>query len=586
MLWLTAFLFSANLFVHFVLNQARGIFPHVRAVTDPSYGPILVGFAVMLIIAAAVPRLPHGLRIAVLMLAVAYACLGAIREMAFQVPNAFVGLAMVSMLLVITRGPRYAYVGIGFNAACLAWIARSFIDGSVTPSTRVLDPTQLEHWARVIVIFISICSAATLAASYLVRKLEDELARSEDLSARVIKNHQDRIETLLQQQELEAQLRHKQRVEAIGHLAGGIAHDFNNLLAIAEANLTLTVQDLAAGKPVEHSTQSMQAAIDHAKTLVRQIVMFSRRETPVKVALALPMILSDVGKLLVALVPPGVELKIDVAANTPAVMGDASQLRQVILNLALHAKQALSGRKGLIAIDARALPSGAAQLQVRHNGEGLDAETTAKLFEPFASTGRKNRRSELGLATAHDIVVDHGGRIAVESDPATGTVFTVELPATNEPVAHNAGLFVEAIAPRPPLPARPPTPQETPAASLLRVLYVEDEQMLATGYARLLRRLGCAVEMYSDPAEALQSFERDPSRFDFVLTDFAMPGMSGVELAEQLVALRPGLRVVLLSGYLEEVRKSTALHELLTKPCGIDELERLLERLRKGTRPV
>jgi PAS domain S-box-containing protein len=370
---------------------------------------------------------------------------------------------------------------------------------------------------------------------------------------------------------LEEELRQAQKMEAVGKLAGGIAHDFNNLLTAIIGFASLAEAEQKADSPMREWIQQIKRSGEQAATLTGQLLAFGRRQTLHPVDLDLNQVVDNVQKLLRRLIGEDVELVAQLAPDLKPVRADRSQVEQVLVNLAVNARDAMprGGRLTIstenVTIDER--PSGDgpeageyAALVVEDTGEGIDPAIIGHIFEPFFTTKPLGRGTGLGLSTVYGVVKQSQGDVSVRSTPGRGTAFTVLLPAVT-PVA----------IPAPP-PAAPALPDvlPLPACHGASVLVVEDDIGVRTFAAQVLRDVGCTVLTAEDPAGALAIGSRESERIDLVLTDVVLPGINGSDLAERLCALRPGLPVLFMSGYApEEIVASAALPiggHLLRKP--------------------
>jgi PAS domain S-box-containing protein len=376
-------------------------------------------------------------------------------------------------------------------------------------------------------------------------------------------------------QALEAQLRESQKMEAIGVLAGGIAHDFNNVLAGILGNVALALQDLAPGHPAVASLAHIRKASLRGRGLVQQILAFARRQPREMASCELgPLVEESVG-LLRATLPAGVTLELRVCDTPLHVMADATQIEQVLMNLCTNAWHSLAGRTGRVALslDALALdaeavrglgvalpPGDYASLAVQDNGRGMSAETRARIFEPFFTTKPLGEGTGLGLAVAHGIVAAHGGAIRVETAEGQGSLFQIILPRSSVPPA------AERPAPR----------AMAHRGHGERVLYVDDDEVMAVMVERLLERLGYVVTCLDDPAAAIAALRAAPFAVDIVVTDLNMPGLSGLEVARAVHALRADLPVVISSGNIPDQLQGEArlagVRALLHKQFTLEEL--------------
>ena len=384
-----------------------------------------------------------------------------------------------------------------------------------------------------------------------------------------------------ERERLEFLLRQAQKSEALGTLAGGIAHDFNNLLAVIVGNLELARQELGPDHPAQESLSEIDKASARASDLVQQILTFSRRRPQERNIIRLQEVVEESVRLLKATLPAGIELVVTCAPGTPNVLADRTQIYQILMNLCTNARHAITGQTGRIEVtlsgvdlsieDAHSgLPPGRyARLRISDTGMGMDAATMARIFDPFFTTKAPGEGTGLGLAVVDGIVKNHGGTIMVYSKPGRGTVFHLSLPA--------AGPVVEST------PEAPVAPQ--PGGNL-RILFLDDEEPLVSLAMRFLGGLGYQVRCFTRPAEALAAFRSDPARFDLAITDLNMPAQSGLEVAKELLRMRPDLPVALASGYLTaELRaeaEAVGIREFLHKPHTMRELAEMVQRLMDG----
>jgi two-component system cell cycle sensor histidine kinase/response regulator CckA len=381
-------------------------------------------------------------------------------------------------------------------------------------------------------------------------------------------------------QRLEAQLRQAQKMEAIGTLAGGIAHDFNNILGVILGNVAIARMDVPSDHPAEESLREIDRAGRRATQLVQQILMFSRQQEASRRAIALAGPIGDTLKMLRSTLPAQVELEAKLGEDVPIVLADPTQVHQILLNLCTNAWHALEGKPGRITVETAALtvgpgqspagesvpPGRYARLSVSDDGTGMGPEVMDRAFEPFFTTKAPGRGTGLGLSVVHGIVKDHGGLISVTSRVGVGTTFQILLP--------EAAALVEASLPAPPALSR---------GQGQHVLYLDDEAPLVELTRRLLGRMGYRTSGFTQPVEALDAVRTDPESYDLVLTDFNMPGMSGVEVAKTLAIIRPDLPVILASGYITEELRTNASHagvrHLIYKPNTVEELCAVVHRL-------
>ncbi|MGH9814861.1 MAG: PAS domain S-box protein [Candidatus Acidiferrales bacterium] len=386
---------------------------------------------------------------------------------------------------------------------------------------------------------------------------------------------------------LEEQLRQAQKMEAVGRLAGGVAHDFNNLLMVIRGYTELLIEQLPGESPLLRSATQIEKASDRAAALTQQLLAFSRKQVLTLQTLNLNTVLTGVDKMLRRVIGEDIELVCKLAETLGYVKADPGQVEQVLLNLAVNARDAMpSGGKltletanthmdeAFVRANRGAIPGPYVMLAVTDTGVGMDARTKARVFEPFFTTKEKGKGTGLGLATVYGIVKQSNGYIAVESEPAKGARFSIYLPRV-EPAVE--------------------TPQDLAAVPGLQrgretVLVVEDQDEVRDLAIEFLRSQGYAVLQASNGAEALEIAGRHPGRIDLLMTDVVMPGISGSELAQRLIASRPDTRVLYVSGYTEEaigqhgvLDKGT---EFLAKPFSRDALARKLREILDSASPA
>jgi len=385
---------------------------------------------------------------------------------------------------------------------------------------------------------------------------------------------------------LEAQLRESQKMEAIGTLAGGIAHDFNNILAAILGNVSLARMDLDPGHAALVSLEEIDRAGKRARNLVQQILAFSRRQAQSFLNQPLRPVVEETIRLMRAALPRAVTM--DVVYGDAAVHAsvDATQIGQVLMNLCTNAWQAMNGGAGHVAIaldevqlDADAAqrlgnlaPGRYARLRVSDDGAGMDEATLARIFEPFYTTKPPGQGTGLGLAVVHGIVREHRGEISVDSTPGKGATFEVYLPA----VSATADVLPAVSAAFVPAGGRDK-----------HVLYLDDDEAMVFLVKRMLQALGYRVTGFSDAQDALacvHACERgSPSDFDLVVTDFNMPGATGLDLARELARTRPGLPVMITSGYITDALRDGAgavgVRHLVQKENSVEDLCMAIQRV-------
>ena len=368
--------------------------------------------------------------------------------------------------------------------------------------------------------------------------------------------------------QLEIRLRQAQKMEAIGTLAGGIAHDFNNILGAVMLNI-----ELARGEiPPQHAAQDYLAALKsssiRARDLVRQILAFSRQQEQQRVVIRLDQVVADAMKLIRAALPPNILIHLHLGEGGASIIGDPTQIHQVLTNLCANAAHAMRERGGQLDIRQQAVvvnhelaatlpdlqPGNYVRLSVSDNGTGMSPEVVERIFDPFFTTKAMGEGTGLGLAVVHGIMKDHDGAVLVESTPGQGSTFQLYFPAAEVPGPQALDLN-----------------QPIPRGRGQRVLVVDDEEALLKVYQRTLERLGYMVTPFTSPTVALEAFRSGSGLFDLVITDFAMPGMSGVDLSRELKRFRPDCPVIITTGYTTSLDahsiKTLGLAGLIIKPA-------------------
>jgi len=344
---------------------------------------------------------------------------------------------------------------------------------------------------------------------------------------------------ITQHKRLEEQLRQAQKMEAVGRLAGGVAHDFNNLLTVILGYGSLLLEQTQPGDPMYEPIRMIRATAERAAALTRQLLAFSRKQILMPVVLDLNTVVTELEPMLRRLIGEDIRLVTDLATGLGAIKADRNQLEQVLLNLVVNARDAMpTGGRLTIATHNEDQPPGEScvVLTVRDNGHGMDEHTRAHLFEPFFTTKEVGKGTGLGLATVYGIVQQSGGRITVESALGAGAAFRIALPR------------VEGVeAPAQTLTARPESGRGRET-----ILLVEDEEMLRDLARIVLRKNGYKVLDAPHGAEALSICQSHEGTIDLLVTDVVMPILSGRELADRILLLRPDIQVLFVSGYTDD----------------------------------
>jgi signal transduction histidine kinase/CheY-like chemotaxis protein len=439
------------------------------------------------------------------------ATLAAARDLFFQQTT----ISLIG-LLVILAGTIAVYRAIAYPIWSLDRdVSHRLVTANAAPLTE-RGPREIRQLAR--------------SFNAVVASLRDELAQRERSDEQAGK--------------LEQRLQQSQRMEGLGQLAGGVAHDFNNLLAVILSYVDFVDDALPQDSAVRADVDEVRKAAQRAASLTRQLLIFARRDMAKTELVDLNTIVDGLDGLLRRTLGEHIELVVALGGSLPAVSADRTQLDQVLLNLAVNARDAMA-KGGRLTIETSKVDSGDEQppsslppgryvrLTVSDDGEGMPAGVAQRAFEPFFTTKPAGQGTGLGLATVYGIVTRSGGDVRIYSEPGHGTVIRVDLPASDGPAA--------------PLADRAVAPSIT--GDQQHVLVVEDEPAVLHAAVRILRNNGYSAEGVSDPNEALRVLGDPTLPIDVVMTDVVMPGLSGIELARRAAELRPSVPVFFTSGY-------------------------------------
>jgi PAS domain S-box-containing protein len=381
-------------------------------------------------------------------------------------------------------------------------------------------------------------------------------------------------------QESERRLRQLQRMEAMGTLAGGIAHDFNNILGVMIGFTELAMLDTEELPDVQSNLEQVHKAGLRAQDLVRQILTFSRHADQELKPVVVSHLIKEAVKMLRATIPSSIEIRQNIRPRTSAILADPTQIHQVLMNLvtnASHAVQGISAGSIEITLNDETLdqqtaaihpdlkPGHYVVLKVKDNGAGIAPGVIERIFEPFFTTKETGKGSGMGLAVVHGIAKSHGGAITVESAVGVGSMFTVYFPALEKATARLVDK-AEPVAP-----------------GSGRILFVDDEEALTVIGQSMLKRLGYEVDVRTSSRDALEAFRAHPGKYDLVITDYAMPGMTGMALSAEILKILPDIPIILCTGYSEvatpERVRAAGIRELLMKPVAREQLAHTISRV-------
>jgi len=382
---------------------------------------------------------------------------------------------------------------------------------------------------------------------------------------------------------LENQIRQSQKMQAIGALAGGVAHDFNNILTAILGYAELSQARCQPDSLLHKNMEEIIRAADRAAQLVDQILKFSRQGEKSVASLKISLIVKEALKLLRASLPANIEIVSDILQEA-YVKADPTQMHQIVMNLCTNAYQALEGRGGMIHIrlyTKAVLPREGVEignlqhgsyvcLQVQDNGVGIAQEHLQRIFDPYFTTKKLNEGTGLGLSVVHGIVNDHGGAVSVESAPGKGSCFTVFLPQAEKEIEDEKG-----------------NNQIVKSHNDGRILVVDDEQPIVFFLAQVLEHLGYTVESCLSSETAYQTFLANEGDFNLVITDMGMPGMTGLELADELKKIRPDVPIMICTGFSEQVTadnyQQMGLAGFVSKPFSAENLSKEVHRILSQT---
>jgi len=365
---------------------------------------------------------------------------------------------------------------------------------------------------------------------------------------------------------IEAQLQQAQKMESIGTLAGGIAHDFNNILFPIVGYTEMLLADVPEDSPLREGLKEIYTSSLRARSLVKQILTFSHQDNTDLILMKIQPIAKEALKLIRSTIPTTIEIQQDINPDCGVIKADPTQIHQIVMNLATNAYHAMEDTGGELKVSLKEVDLGAldlinpnmapgiyACLTVADTGVGMDKTVTDKIFDPFFTTKAIGKGTGLGLSVVHGIVTAIGGAIHVYSEPGKGTQFHVYLPVKKN-------LFEEQVS----------SSKTKIQGGTEQILLVDDEEAILTMEKRMLERLGYQVTSRTSSLEALEAFRDSPDKFDLVITDMAMPNMSGDRLSVELTKIRPGISILLCTGFSknmpEERAASLGIKGFLFKP--------------------
>jgi signal transduction histidine kinase/ActR/RegA family two-component response regulator len=377
-------------------------------------------------------------------------------------------------------------------------------------------------------------------------------------------------ELLMQEQKersrLEQELMQAQKMEAIGTLAGGIAHDFNNILSAILGYAELAQEDCPPGSPVANDLDEVVQAANRARDLVKQILAFSRQAKTTMIALQPSAIIKESIKLLRSSLPATIDIRQDIDEDTGLILADPTQIHQIVMNLCTNAYHSMEETGGTLSLSLKkkilsqadlvdvpqVQPGNFVQLSIEDNGKGIAPGIRERIFDPYFTTKETGKGTGMGLAIVHGIVKSYGGFVTYNSQLGKGTVFDIALPSHKEDTAPET------------------EPSEVIPVGTERILLIDDENVLVEMGQVMLEKLGYRVTVRTNSLEALTTFKNQPDAFDLVITDQTMPGITGIDLAREMLQIRPNLPIILCTGHSNlvsaENARSMGIREFAQKP--------------------
>lgn len=374
-----------------------------------------------------------------------------------------------------------------------------------------------------------------------------------------------------EKKQLESQLRSAHKMQALGTIAGGIAHEFNNILGIILGNAELALDELPEWNPARFNLEAVQTASLRAKVIVHELLSFVRKTEPERKPIKINAIVTGSLKLIRSSIPSGIEIRQDIQKEPRTILADPTQINQVLINLITNAVHAMEKDGGILRIGLNRVtlddkmvkrhglsPGPYVKLTVSDTGHGIDPEIVERIFDPYFTTKETGKGAGMGLAVVQGIVRNHNGAIFVDSEFDKGTAFHIFLP-----VIENEHARKDFIT-------------EDFKTGKERILFVDDEKSLVEIVSQILDRLGYRVEATTNPFDALKLFRTNSDKFDLVITDLTMPGMSGDKLVKEILAIRPEMPIILCSGFSDKIGGDKAnelgIRAFIMKPVVIREM--------------
>jgi signal transduction histidine kinase/ActR/RegA family two-component response regulator len=416
-------------------------------------------------------------------------------------------------------------------------------------------------------------SAVNMELEERVKERTSQLMRSNQELIREVEAHRRSEE---EKKGLEHQLRQAQKMEAIGTLAGGIAHDFNNILSPIIGYSEMIIDDVKENSPIKHKIEQVLMAATRAKELVRHILTFSRQTEQELMPLEIHPIIKESLTLLRASLPSTIEIKQRIDTNCGPVLADPTQIHQIVINLCTNAFHAMREKGGTLGVEMteedinasdcislKLNPGSYVKISVSDTGHGIPKSILERVFEPYFTTKAPGEGTGLGLSVVHGIVKSYNGDIKIYSEPGKGTTVSIYLPC----------IEIGRSAPK-------KSASEAVSGGKEKILLVDDEEYIISMMKEMLERMGYSITAFTNSRKAFNELKADPYKFDLIITDQTMPGMTGIELAEEFMRIRPGTPIIICTGFSEilseEKAKAIGISEYVTKPVVKGEISRAI----------
>jgi PAS domain S-box-containing protein len=398
----------------------------------------------------------------------------------------------------------------------------------------------------------------------------------------------ERKEAEEEKKSLQSRLIQAQKMEAIGTLAGGIAHDFNNILGAILGYAEMVQEDSPAGSMARKDIDQVVKASHRAKDLVKQILAFSRQAQTDHIPVQPGGIIKEALKMLRSSLPATIDIRQDIDPEAGLILADPTHIHQVMVNLCTNAFHAMEETGGALTIslkkktlsqndlanEPRVQPGDFVQLSISDTGPGIAPEIREKIFDPYFTTKEVGKGTGMGLAIIHGIAKSYNGFVTCHSQLGEGTVFQVYLPIIVDPALHEIKT----------------APLDLTQLGNERILFIDDEEILAEMSQAMLERLGYRVTVRRNSIEALNTFQNQPDKFDLVITDQTMPGMTGSDLAWRMLQIRPGIPIILCTGYssliTEEKARGMGIKGFAMKPLAKKDIAALIREVLDGGKPL